>query len=196
MDQLSTRHRTRNGTSYIEIYRVAYKISVEHTDMQMQCLDTDQQQKQTMPSKTGVLKAPSPFRFQTLFYQKYRIKINVVRILCHIAMLVLRESIQNWQVLQWEVILILDGAGSKRIKLRETTYACKDKSGNKVLPGCHSWECYTKGYCNQFNYQTSYDSSTKQRNHKDHYPIKWQCANISQTQTGPFLHLGRHNQSG
>ena len=131
MDQLSTRHRTRNGTSYIEIYRVADQISIEHIDMQMQRLDTDQQQKQTMPSQTGVLKAPSPFRFQTIFYQKYQIKINVVRILCHIAMLVLRESIQNWQVLQWEVILMLDGAGSKKIKLRETAYACKDKSGNK-----------------------------------------------------------------
>ena len=50
---------------------------------------------------------------------------------------------------------MLDGAGSKRNKMREIAYVCKDRLGNKVLPGCHYWEWNTKGYCSQFNSYTS-----------------------------------------
>ena len=48
--------------------------------------------------------------------------------------------VQNWQVLKRQVILMLDGAGTKRNKWLATVYVCKYRLGNKVLLGCHYWE--------------------------------------------------------
>ena len=62
-----------------------------------------------------------------------------------------KEFIQNWQVLLWGVIFdaireqgLTESNGGQLLM-------CKDRSGNKVLPGCDSWECDTKRCCNQFN---------------------------------------------
>ena len=152
----SVTNRIRNsGSSQWNLYQ----FSVEHILSQlqaidMQCLATDQQQKVMYALSNGCFKGHWSKGIQTLFYQKYCSTINVVRICSHNAtLLVLAERIQNWQVLQWQVILMLDGAGCKRNKMRAIAYVCKDRSRNKVLLGCHYWEWNTKGYCRKpFNH--------------------------------------------
>ena len=56
-----------------------------------------------MPSQMGVLEAPSSIGFQTLFYHNK----SGENMQSHCNAGIRKESIQNWQVLLWEVILTL-----------------------------------------------------------------------------------------
>ena len=78
-----------------------------------------------------------------------------MRICSHNAMLlVLAERIQNWQVLLWQVILMLDGVGSKRNKMGQLLMcAKKDQEIKYYQDATIEWD--TKGYYNQFNSYTS-----------------------------------------
>ena len=49
--------------------------------------------------------------------------------------------------------------------MRATAYVCKDRSGNKVLPGCHYWEWDTKDTAISLTLILA-ESTTKERNHK------------------------------
>ena len=105
---------------------------------------------------------------------------------------------------------MLDGAGSKRNKMRAIAYVCKDRSRNKVLPGCHYWEWNIKGYCNQFNSYTNllyhkikeWQAScfffffwiSKETQTSLFYHGTTRCANLSFK--GPFRYPKKHNQFG
>ena len=61
-----------------------------------------------MPSQMGVLKAASSIGFQTLFsdiLEHHDKRCEYMQSHCNAG--IRKESIQNWQVLQWEVILML-----------------------------------------------------------------------------------------